>query len=39
MLKHAGTCLRELVLPFADEGAPSRVSSRKLDAIELVRQQ
>jgi hypothetical protein len=39
MLKHAGTCLRELVLPFTEEGAPSGVSSRKLDAIELVRQQ
>src|SRR5262245_30853644 len=37
MLKVVGTCLRELVLPFTEEGAPSRVSLRKLDAIELVR--
>jgi Plasmid encoded RepA protein len=39
MLKDAGTCLRELVLPFTGAAEPSRVAFRKLDVIELVRQQ
>src|SRR5215467_16103847 len=37
MLVHASACLRELV-PSAGKAVPSSVALRKVDAIELVRQ-